>query len=698
MAIMALGAAARQLGSLFEGGSASGLTDRQLLDRFTTRGEQADEAAFAAMVARHGPMVLSVCRQLLGDHHHAEDAFQAVFLVLARQAGSIRDPDRLGTWLYGVALRTARTARARIARRRRTEERGAVGQSITGPGLAPDRAIIEREQADALHREIERLPGTFRVPVLLCYFEGLTLDEAASRLRCPAGTLRSRLARAREKLRINLARRDVALSAGALGDVLTPRSARAPVPPLLTESTTRAAIQFAAGQAAPPLVVSLANEIIRSMFLKKLTLIATTLLLFAAVATGAGYLAHSLAAQDEPNRQPHALRPQAAARPNDTTQRPAPGRMFVVGRVLDPTGKPILNATVMVYAAIKHPGRGDAYDQRNPSAIGQARSDDSGRFRVDASRTTSARHYLTGAVALAPGFGAGWDEIDPDADTPTADIALRPEQVIEGRLFDLNGQPVRGVAVSVTAMGGIAPQDSGKASVREYLEGPFFSSFHPNDMPAWPRPALSDADGRFTVHGVGRDIRARLMIDDPRFARQRVLIDTGGTSRSKSVNVALEPARIIAGHVTDAETGQPIPHARLGVLSHKEGVATVNLFEADDQGRFRMNPFSADRYSITASATSGPPYLKAAIRPFEWPKGAIEHRIDLVLRRGTMIWGKVIEEGTGRPVAGARVSFGTRRTNDEATGAANGTAETAPDGSFQLAALPAAGIPGRPEA
>ena len=155
--------------------------------------------------------------------------------------------------------------------------------------------------------------------------------------------------------------------------------------------------------------------------------------------------------------------------------------------------------------------------------------------------------------------------------------------------------------------------------------------------------------------------------------------------------MALEPARIIAGHVTDAETGQPIPHARLVVLSHKEGAGTVNLFEADDQGRFRMNPLSADRYSITASATSGPPHLTATVPPFAWPKGAIEHRIDLVLRRGVVIRGNVIEEGTGQPVAGARVSFGARRTNDEATGAANGATETAPDGSFQLAARPAPG-------
>src|SRR4029077_7045363 len=101
----------RQIESLFDGGSVAGLSDRQLLERFNSRRDSAGEAAFAALVARHGPMVLCVSRQVLDDFHLAEEAFQATFLVLARRARSIRDPDRLGNWLYGVALRTARCAR-----------------------------------------------------------------------------------------------------------------------------------------------------------------------------------------------------------------------------------------------------------------------------------------------------------------------------------------------------------------------------------------------------------------------------------------------------------------------------------------------------------------------------------------------------------------------------------------------------------
>ena len=266
---------ARQLGSLFESGSSVGLTDRQLLERFLARGRPADEAAFAAIVARHGPMVLGVCRQLLGDAQHAEDAFQAAFLVLAKKADSIRDPDLLGNWLYGVAVRTARCARQQVVRRRRREEGRAMtddGTSLVGPPA--DRPAIDREQAEAIHGEVGRLPKPFRLAVVLCYFEGLTLDEAAKRLRCPAGTLRSRLARAREKLRARLTRRGVIVPAAALAALLEPRGAQASVPPLLCETTARAAIAFAAphaaaGGATAP-AAALAQEVLRAMIVHKL--------------------------------------------------------------------------------------------------------------------------------------------------------------------------------------------------------------------------------------------------------------------------------------------------------------------------------------------------------------------------------------------------------------------------------------------
>src|SRR5262249_35230272 len=149
---------------------------------------------------------------------------------------------------------------------------------------------------------------------------------------------------------------------------------------------------------------------------------------------------------------PRAKAARQEPRPPDAP-RPAAGRMFVAGRVLDPDGKPVPNATVMVHAAPRRPGHVGEYEELRPSPIGRAQCDGSGRFRLDAMRTTSSLNYRVGAVAMAPGFGAGWAELDPDADEPATDITLKREQEIRGRLLDREGRPARGVRVEVHSMG-----------------------------------------------------------------------------------------------------------------------------------------------------------------------------------------------------------------------------------------------------
>jgi RNA polymerase sigma factor (sigma-70 family) len=666
----------RQIGSLFDGGSVAGLSDRHLIDRFVDRRDPAGEAAFAALVARHGPMVLGACRQLLGDRHLAEDAFQAVFLVLARKAGSIRDPDLLGNWLYGVALRTSRKARVRRARRRKGEE----DRSMRDPGprsIAPaEQPILAREQAEALHDEIERLPGAFRLPIVLCYFEGLTLDEAARRLRCPAGTLRSRLARARDKLRRGLTRRGVVLPAAALAAVLDSRAASASVSSPLCDITTRAAIRFAAA----PDATALAREVLRSMLMHKLKITAMALMLVSAITSGTVYLTHALAMRDEPRKGTAGPQPKVDAKRDDA---PAPGRMFVTGRVVDPQGKPVPNATAMVHAQAKVPGFVGGFEKRFPSAIGRATTDASGRFRLDAARISSATHSRIGATAIAPGYGAGWAELDPDVDRPDVEISLRPEQVIEGRLFDLNGRPAPGVSVAVDAMGRAVRRDSINAP--DGLEGPTFWWAGAKDLPAWPRPATSDREGRFTLHGIGREIRAVLVVDDPRFAARRIEVDTDGTSASKAVTIALEPAASLDGRVTYADTGKPAARALIQVFTDGKGL--VDEVMTDDDGRFRVTPVSGGQLSVAAFAPRGEPYHSTG-KHFDWPKGAIRHSLELSLVRGVAVHGKVTEEGSGKPVAGAMVDFLSRETRPEAGQAFS---ETGPDGSFRIAARPGPG-------
>ena len=188
----------RQLGRLFGAGSAVGLTDRELLERFAHRRDEVAEDAFETLLARHGAMVLTVCRRVLHDADAAEDAFQATFLAMLRRAGSlrVREPGTLGPWLHGVAYRIALKARQGISRRRARERRAAM------PSVAEHPAAPERGELHAmLHQEVNRLPAKYRAPVVLCYFEGRTHDEAAAALQWPVGMVRGRLARARDRSR-----------------------------------------------------------------------------------------------------------------------------------------------------------------------------------------------------------------------------------------------------------------------------------------------------------------------------------------------------------------------------------------------------------------------------------------------------------------------------------------------------------------
>jgi RNA polymerase sigma factor (sigma-70 family) len=682
MANVASASLARQLGSLFEGGSAAGLSDRQLIERFAA---SRDEAAFAALVDRHGPLVLGVCRQLLGNGHDAEDAFQAVFLVLARKAGSLREPELLGNWLYGVALRTARKARLRLARRRQTEEEGAVRRPEAAPAAPAEGALLDREQSEALHGEIDRLPGAFRAPLVLCYFEGLTLDEAAHRLRWPVGTLRSRLARARDKLRTGLARRGFVLPAAALGAALVPRSASASVPPLLCSSTTRAAIRFAAGHAvgggassAP--AAALAQEVARTMIVHKLRAAALSFCLLATIATVVGSLIPALDALAG-SREGPPIAQEARREPRPPDSSPAPGRMLVVGRVLDPEGKPVPDASVMVYGAPRQGGDVLRSALGGPAILGRAAGDASGRFRLEMPRISSATHHEVGVTTLAPGHGVGWAALDADAERPEVAIALRPEQIIEGRLFDINGRPAEGVRVAVLDMG--TPR-RGPEVLPSQVDGPGFDlGLQADDRPAWPRPATTGPDGRFTIRGVGRDLRVILMAEAPRFARQMIVVDADAVS--KPITEAMQPAQVMTGRVTYADTGQPVPHTIVSIWAYRGGPAYASEFETDAEGYYRANPFATDRYAVSAGVPEGQPYLGAGTEIFPWPKGAIEHRVDLALKRGTILRGKVTEEGTGRPIAGAALGYAYRNSGG---GVPATRARSKADGSYVLAVLP----------
>jgi RNA polymerase sigma factor (sigma-70 family) len=281
----------------------TGRSDGQLLESYIRSRE---EAAFAALVHRHGPMVWGVCRRVLRAHQDVEDAFQATFLVLVRKAGSIRPRDMIANWLYGVAQRTALKARATAARLRAREK-----QVPAMPEPALEQKLCDGLEP-RLDRELGRLPDKYRAVIVLCDLEGRTRKEAARYFHLPEGTVASRLAAARTMLARRLARCGLVVSGGALG-VLLSQTVSAGLPASVVSRTIKAAGFMAAGQAAVPGLVSvkaalLAEGVLRTMLLTKLKIVTAVLVFAAAVSTCAAALSLPRATENPAGEpQPAAL-------------------------------------------------------------------------------------------------------------------------------------------------------------------------------------------------------------------------------------------------------------------------------------------------------------------------------------------------------------------------------------------------------
>ena len=242
----------------------AGLTDSKLLECYVDR---RDETAFEALLRRHGPMVLGVCRRVLGNVADAEDAFQATFLVLVSKAATVLPRDRVGAWLYGVAHHTALKAKASAAKRRSKERQAGAMQG------SESRHEMEQKLLERLDQELLRLPDKYRVPIVLCDLEGRTRKEVARQLGWAEGTVASRLSRGRALLARRMKSHGLSLSDEALGLVFASQGVPA-CPPYLAASTLNAAAAFAAGSAAagviPAQVVALTKGALKAMLLSKL--------------------------------------------------------------------------------------------------------------------------------------------------------------------------------------------------------------------------------------------------------------------------------------------------------------------------------------------------------------------------------------------------------------------------------------------
>jgi RNA polymerase sigma factor (sigma-70 family) len=331
MADEPLRTALHHLRRLLHSPEAAGVSDAQLVERFVTA---RDEAAFELLVRRHERLVLNVCRRVLHDRHDAEDAFQATFLAFVRKAASIGQRASVAGWLYKVAYRVALRARASAAHRAAHEKLGA-----DLPALAADPAPDAgwRELRPLLDQEVSRLPEKYRVPVILCYLQSRTYEEAARELGCSRGTVSTRLTRARELLRRRLARRGLTLSGALLATLLIEQASSAAAPAGLAEAVVRAA----ATGLFPANVLSLTEGALHAMLLTKIRhVLAGTVLAVAVVGLGTGALVYRPAAAQQPpdgargdeRRQDEpvlrGLDRSARPEPEARTPPPAPGSLF----------------------------------------------------------------------------------------------------------------------------------------------------------------------------------------------------------------------------------------------------------------------------------------------------------------------------------------------------------------------------------
>jgi RNA polymerase sigma factor (sigma-70 family) len=356
-----LGSALEHLRLLAGDLTADRLDDVELLGAFVaTR----DEGAFALLVRRHGPLVISVCRRVLRNGHDADDAFQATFLLLARKAGSIRKGSSLASWLYGVAYRVALEARAKGNRRRAREKPAMsvlpdIAQAESSPSAAGLAAggqnLPDEELREVLDDELDRLPQKYRAPVVLCYLQGKTNEEAARILGCPKGTVLSRLSRAREQLRRRLVRRNLALSSGAVTAVLEAQPAPAALPASLVAATARAAVGFASGQAAEsaaPQVVFLAERVLRKFWLSRRKTGMAVLMAAIMLGAGAGVLVRQAHVIEPPSAAGVAVGPAHAVADARLPDRLPPHALMRLGR-----GRPPIRGAEVFAAAFSPNGR-----------------------------------------------------------------------------------------------------------------------------------------------------------------------------------------------------------------------------------------------------------------------------------------------------------------------------------------------------
>ncbi len=443
------GTLARDLELLNGAGTVAGMSDAELLCRFCLRQGDASELAFTALVARHGPMVWDVCRQILREPNDADDAFQATFLVLVRKAHSLRFTESLGPWLYGVACRVAVKARANVGKLRRREQ-----LCIKALEYVPEKEYRDLGSADSasiLFEELGRLPIKYRDPIVLCHLEGLTHEAAAAQLRWPVGTVSGRLSRARALLRGRLTRRGLSSLVAVAALDARPASA---VPPKLLDAVTSLSCAQSVGRPIQTAVLALSQGVLHTMRIKKILISLFIASAAGLVTLGTGYVV----GQGGPPA-PDAVRPARDGPPQEKTP-PALGPAITI-----PGGYLICN-----YAPIPGFPKLSAARKSAWEEMKRTRSDLKGTPEVPFMRDTRTTIETERYIAVLSPDGSSLSALNTDGgDWET--YTMPP---------GVNGLPIEGTNVIAMALAGHAVRElaifSGRwhiQTLREPISGEF---------------------------------------------------------------------------------------------------------------------------------------------------------------------------------------------------------------------------------
>jgi RNA polymerase sigma factor (sigma-70 family) len=717
MAGARLGAALRHIQALFSDGSTTGTSDTQLLAQFAGR---RDEAAFAAIMARHGPMVMAVCRGVLRDSPDAEDAFQATFLILARKAGSVWAEGQLGGWLHRVAYRIAVRASIDAARRRVHERQAAETAAMNfAKGTSDD------DIQPALHEELARLPAKLRLPIVLCCLEGLTHAQAAHELRCGEATVRRRLSGARDRLRNRLVRRGFAPAASAV--VLSVAREACAVSPACAETTLRAAVRVAAGETIAAVAGTRLAGLTRaglSIMTGSAKATAAAILSVATIAC----LAVSIGVGLTPTRPAKAgaetivktqsqrsVEPVARA---DSPDLPNSSRKYSInGTVLAPDGKPLAGAAVFWLAhprfersRMARPKGSKEKPEERERTLAKASTDAAGRFEL-AAEFDADRFPGRTVIVKAQGTGMsgrvfyGESVKESDGNDQRLTFRLRSPVTIEGMLLTPAGAPAAGVRVLLEEF-----HDGENELEGDWVSGGrvnYDEEFRPD---YWPESWTTGADGRFRIEGiVPEKVVAQLHFRHPDWADDDLIVSTGLPLNDwlRAFNVkpvdarfthTLEPARPVTGVVTEKETGRPLGGVLVNMLptrmTNRYGGFMAVRTTTDASGRYRAAGGAGEFFWVTVYPEPGSGFIPIQIRRNRWPTGAKALDVNVALPKGRVVRGRVVQGDQGLPVSGASVVYQPDSSNPHNTNEYhfNSPVLTDSDGKFALTALPGPGL------